>query len=145
MRPDLAVTTALLLLLGTGVAKAANSVQLAEMGGFLLGNAHRCGVPTDRVEHAGKSDSTPDRRCFLRSDRRSCCQLALCRDLRGGRLSGPRARRVDPTLRGGDLPIRTARASSSASRHELTHLEIGSPLLSLDVHPTAQPSHRSSH
>jgi hypothetical protein len=54
MRPDLAVTTALLLLLGTGVAKAANSVQLAETAGFLLGNAHRCGVPTDRVEHAGK-------------------------------------------------------------------------------------------
>jgi hypothetical protein len=54
MRPDLAVTTALLLLLGTGVAKAADSVQLAETAGFLLGNAHRCGVPTDRVEHAGK-------------------------------------------------------------------------------------------
>ena len=54
MRPDLAVITALLLLLGTGVAKAANSVQLAETAGFLLGNAHRCGVPTDRVEHAGK-------------------------------------------------------------------------------------------
>jgi hypothetical protein len=54
MRPDLAVTTALLLLLGTGVAKAANSVQLAETAGFLLGNAHRCGVPTDRVEYAGK-------------------------------------------------------------------------------------------
>ena len=54
MRPDLAVTAALLLLLGTGVAKAANSVQLAETAGFLLGNAHRCGVPTDRVDHAGK-------------------------------------------------------------------------------------------
>ena len=54
MRPDLAVTAALLLLLGTGVAKAANSVQLAETAGFLLGNAHRCGVPTDRIEHAGK-------------------------------------------------------------------------------------------
>ena len=54
MRPDLAVTTALLLLLGTGVAKAANSVLLAETAGFLLGNAHRCGVPTDRVEHAEK-------------------------------------------------------------------------------------------
>src|ERR1700751_2955164 len=54
MRPDLAVTTALLLLLGTGVARAANSVQLAETAGFLLGNAPRCGVPTDRVEHAGK-------------------------------------------------------------------------------------------
>jgi len=44
MRPDLAVTTALLLLLGTDVAKAADSVQLAETAGFLLGNAHRCGV-----------------------------------------------------------------------------------------------------
>ena len=54
MRPDLAVTAVLLLLLGTGVAKAASSVQLAETAGFLLGNAHRCGVPTDRVEHAGK-------------------------------------------------------------------------------------------
>ena len=54
MRPDLVVITALLLLLGAGVAKAANSVQLAETAGFLLGNAHRCGVPTDRVEHAGK-------------------------------------------------------------------------------------------
>jgi len=28
--------------------------QLAETAGFLLGNAHRCGVPTDRVERAGK-------------------------------------------------------------------------------------------
>ena len=54
MRPNLAVTTAVLLLLGAGVAEAADSTQLAESGGFLLGNAHRCGVPTDRVEHAGK-------------------------------------------------------------------------------------------
>jgi len=54
MRPSLAVTTAVLLLLGAGVAKAADSTQLAETGGFLLGNAHRCGVPTDRVEHARK-------------------------------------------------------------------------------------------
>src|SRR6516164_4041154 len=52
MRPNLAVTAALLLMLGTGVAHAANSVRLAETAGFLLGNAHRCGVPTDRVEHA---------------------------------------------------------------------------------------------
>ena len=54
MRPSLAITTAVLLLLGAGVAKAADSTRLAETGGFLLGNAHRCGVPTDRVEHAGK-------------------------------------------------------------------------------------------
>jgi hypothetical protein len=36
------------------VAEAADSMQLAKTGGFLLGNAHRCGVPTERVEHAGK-------------------------------------------------------------------------------------------
>jgi hypothetical protein len=28
--------------------------QLAETGGFLLGNARRCGVPVERVESAGK-------------------------------------------------------------------------------------------
>src|SRR6266481_3855201 len=49
-----AVTTALILLLGIGVAEAADPTQLAETGGFLLGNAHRCGVPTERVEHAEK-------------------------------------------------------------------------------------------
>jgi hypothetical protein len=54
MRPTLVVTAAMLFLLGTGVANAADPAQLAETGGFLLGNAHRCGVPTDRVEHAGK-------------------------------------------------------------------------------------------
>ena len=54
MRPTLVVATALLLLLGSGVAKAADPAQLAETAGFLLGNAHRCGVPTDRVEQAGK-------------------------------------------------------------------------------------------
>jgi hypothetical protein len=50
MRPTLVV--ALLLLLGTNVAEAADPAQLAETAGFLLGNAHRCGVPTDRVERA---------------------------------------------------------------------------------------------
>ena len=54
MRLTLVATTALLLLLGIGVAEAADSIQLAETGGFLLGNAHRCGVRTERVEHAGK-------------------------------------------------------------------------------------------
>ena len=53
MRPILAVTTAMLLLLGAGVAEAADSTRLAETGGFLLGNAHRCGIPTDQVERAG--------------------------------------------------------------------------------------------
>ena len=54
MRPTFVVTTALLLLLGIGVAEAADPTQLAETGGFLLGNAHRCGVPTERVERAGR-------------------------------------------------------------------------------------------
>ena len=54
MRPILTVTTAVLLLLGAGVAEAADSTGLAETGGFLLGNAHRCGVLTERVAQAGK-------------------------------------------------------------------------------------------
>ena len=54
MRLTIVVTTALLLVLGIGIAEAADSTRLAETGGFLLGNAHRCGIPTDRVEHAGK-------------------------------------------------------------------------------------------
>jgi hypothetical protein len=54
MRSTLAVTTALLLLSSIGVAKAADPTQLAETGGYLLGNAHRCGVPTERIKRAGK-------------------------------------------------------------------------------------------
>jgi hypothetical protein len=54
MRSAFVITTPLLLLLGSGVADAANPTQLAETGGFLLGNARRCGVPVERVESAGK-------------------------------------------------------------------------------------------
>ena len=54
MRSVFAVTTPLVLLLGVGVAEAADPTQLAETGGFLLGNARRCGVPVERVETAGK-------------------------------------------------------------------------------------------
>jgi hypothetical protein len=54
MRSAFAVTIPLALLLGSGVADAANPTQLAETGGFLLGNARRCGVPVERVESAGK-------------------------------------------------------------------------------------------
>jgi len=43
-RPDLP--------LGIGVAEAANPTLLAETGGFLLGNAHRCGVAVECVERA---------------------------------------------------------------------------------------------
>ena len=53
MRSTSAVTIALILLLGIGVAEAANPTLLAETGGFLLGNAHRCGVAVERVERAG--------------------------------------------------------------------------------------------
>ena len=53
MRSSFAVTTPLLLLLGMGVADAADPTQLAETGGFLLGNARRCGVAVERVERAG--------------------------------------------------------------------------------------------
>jgi hypothetical protein len=45
-------TTVLILL---GVAEAANPTLLAETGGFLLGNAHRCGVAVERVERAGNA------------------------------------------------------------------------------------------
>ena len=55
MRSTSAVTTALILLLGTGVAEAGNPTLLAEGGGFLLGNAHRCGVAVERVERAGNA------------------------------------------------------------------------------------------
>jgi hypothetical protein len=48
-------STAVLLLLGIGTANAADSTRLAETAGFLLGNAHRCGVPTDRVEQRASS------------------------------------------------------------------------------------------
>ena len=56
MRSAFAVTTPLVLLLGMGmgVADAADPTQLAETGGFLLGNASRCGVSVERVESAGK-------------------------------------------------------------------------------------------
>ena len=52
MRPIVAATAALLFFLGGGVAEAAVSTQLAESGGFLLGNAHRCAVSIERIEHA---------------------------------------------------------------------------------------------
>jgi hypothetical protein len=42
------------LFIGIGAAEAANPTLIAETGGFLLGNAHRCGVPTERVERAGQ-------------------------------------------------------------------------------------------
>ena len=43
-----------LLLSATGADAAANSARIAETGAYLLGNAHRCGIPDDRVVRAGK-------------------------------------------------------------------------------------------
>jgi hypothetical protein len=54
MRPILVVAAAVYFLLGGGMAEAAVSTQLAESAGFLLGNAHRCAVPIERIEHAAK-------------------------------------------------------------------------------------------
>jgi hypothetical protein len=44
---------ALLLLLRIGTAEAADSMLFAETGSFLLGNAHRCGVPIERIDRVG--------------------------------------------------------------------------------------------
>jgi hypothetical protein len=54
MRSTLAIAIPVLWLMGVGVAEAADPMLLAETGGFLLGNAHRCGVPIERIERAGK-------------------------------------------------------------------------------------------
>lgn len=54
MHSKLAITIPVLSLLGIGVAKAADPTMLAATGGYLLGNAHRCGVPTERVARAGR-------------------------------------------------------------------------------------------
>jgi len=45
---------AALIAIATNGARAGDSLRLAEHGGFLLGNAHRCGVPAERVVKAGK-------------------------------------------------------------------------------------------
>ena len=55
MRSTVAITTAAFLLLSIiGAAKAADPTLLAETGGYLLGNANRCGVPSERIKRAGK-------------------------------------------------------------------------------------------
>jgi hypothetical protein len=53
MYSKLAITIPVLWLLSIGVAESADPRMLAESGGYLLGNARRCGVPADRVERAG--------------------------------------------------------------------------------------------
>jgi hypothetical protein len=54
MRSTLTITIPVIFFMGIGMAKAAVPTLLAETGGFLLGNARRCGVPIERIERAGK-------------------------------------------------------------------------------------------
>jgi hypothetical protein len=51
--PMRSILAAALLLSGSAVAEPANPTQLAETAAYLPGNAHRCGVADERVEHAG--------------------------------------------------------------------------------------------
>jgi hypothetical protein len=53
MRSILVVAGAILALSAGGGAANAGSKQLAETGGYLLGNADRCGVSAERVARAG--------------------------------------------------------------------------------------------
>lgn len=48
------LVTVVLLLSNIDLAAAADPIQLAETGAFLLGNAYRCGVPVERVSHAAQ-------------------------------------------------------------------------------------------
>ena len=54
MRLHLSFSTTILLLFCTGAANAADPMLLAETGGFLLGNAYRCNVSSERIIRAGK-------------------------------------------------------------------------------------------
>ena len=54
MYSTLAISVPILSLMCIGIAEAADPTLLAETGGFLVGNAQRCGVPVERVERAGK-------------------------------------------------------------------------------------------
>jgi hypothetical protein len=55
----MAATGALALCAGVlGTAQAADSLGIAERSGFLLGAAHHCGVPTERVVHVGQQMMT---------------------------------------------------------------------------------------
>jgi hypothetical protein len=109
MRSSFAVTTPLVLLLGISVAGAADPTQLAETGGFLLGNASRCGVPIERVDSAGKVIHD-----FISAAAKDSNEagggLALFRDFQSERFTRTRPGCV-PVLHRGDPAIRQARAA----------------------------------
>jgi hypothetical protein len=54
MRVLSVIAASAVILSGTWIAAAANSIRIAETGALLLGNAHRCGVADERVVRAGK-------------------------------------------------------------------------------------------
>jgi hypothetical protein len=54
MRPLLPFAAGALLLSSVSIAEAADPGLLAETGAYLLGNAQRCGVSTERVSRAGR-------------------------------------------------------------------------------------------
>ena len=120
MRPTLVVTAAVLFLLGIGIAKAADPTQLAETGGFLLGNAHRCGVPTDRVEHAGKVIHDLIVAASDNSTEEAAANSRFAQMFMASAFPDQDGDASDPTLQGGGRAIRSPRATSSASPHELT-------------------------
>ncbi len=90
MRSAFAVTTPLVLLLGMGVADAADPTQLAETEGFLLGNASRCGVSAERVESAGKVIHDFIAAAAQGLARGGGCGFALFRDFRSERSPRPK-------------------------------------------------------
>ena len=49
-----ATAAAMLLVASPGANSGSDASRLAATGGFLLGNAHRCGIGTDRVVKAGQ-------------------------------------------------------------------------------------------
>jgi len=49
-----ATAAAMLLVASPGSISGTDAGRLAATGGFLLGNAHRCGIPTDRVVRTGQ-------------------------------------------------------------------------------------------
>jgi hypothetical protein len=121
MRPTLVVATALLLLSGNGVAKAADPTRLAETGGFLLGNAHRCGIETERVEHAGTVVHDMIVSASYDPTEEAAADSRFARIFMASAYPGQDGD-VDPTLQGSDRAIRMSGATSSASRHAVRNL-----------------------
>jgi hypothetical protein len=119
MRPTAAITTALLLFLGVGVAEAPDPTQLAETAGFLLGNAYRCGVPAERVDHARKVVHHLIVAASYDSTEEATADARFAEIFIASAVPDAEDALIPPRAAG--RAIRTARAASSAVRHELTN------------------------